>query len=61
MSKGFNIWGTVAWCALILIIVSSIPAIRQKAYTLFKVCHIIGMIGMLVGLCFHVKVCIPWW
>jgi hypothetical protein len=75
LSKPFMMAGLVSWVAILIIAITSVPKIRNAWYGLFKVscavdkprsltsevCHVAGMIMLLVGMCFHVDVAVPWW
>ncbi|WWD21829.1 hypothetical protein CI109_106317 [Kwoniella shandongensis] len=50
---GYVIWGYVALIALCIMVVSSIPVVRDMYYGFFKVSHVIGVILMIVGLGLH--------
>ncbi|KAK8846511.1 hypothetical protein IAR55_005597 [Kwoniella newhampshirensis] len=50
---GYVIWGYVALIALFIMVVSSLPMIRNMWYGVFKVCHVAGVILMIVALGFH--------
>ncbi|ORX38304.1 FAD-binding domain-domain-containing protein [Kockovaella imperatae] len=52
--------GLAAWIAVLVIGITSVPWLRQRFYTVFKASHFAGMIALLVGLAFHVKVAKPW-
>ena len=51
----------VAWSALVLLVLSSLPWIRKRWFTFFEACHAIGIILFIVGTGMHVKVAAPWW
>ncbi|ODO11642.1 hypothetical protein I350_00426 [Cryptococcus amylolentus CBS 6273] len=59
-AKPFAIYGYVAFGALILITLSSLPSIRKGYFRLFKFCHFIGMVATLVGLAWHVDSAVPY-
>ncbi|WVQ70853.1 hypothetical protein IAR50_000378 [Cryptococcus sp. DSM 104548] len=59
-AQSFAIYGYLAFGALILITLSSLPFIRQKCFRLFKFCHFIGMVSTLVGLAWHVDTAVPY-
>lgn len=59
--KPFVLYGWIAWAALVLIVVSSLPWVRKRWFALFEVCHTIGIILFLAGTALHVKVAEPWW
>ena len=61
LSKPFVLAGLLSWVAIVLIAVTALPRVKDKFYGVFKVCHIAGMMLLLVGMCFHVTVAIPWW
>ena len=61
MTKPMVIAGLVAWVGIIVIAVTSMPQVRNSCYSLFKGCHILGMLMLLVGMCYHIDVAIPWW
>ncbi|WVQ79582.1 hypothetical protein IAT38_001682 [Cryptococcus sp. DSM 104549] len=52
--KTYAIYGYVAFGCFFIIATTSIPWARSKYYTLFKMAHIFGFIGMIVGLGWHV-------
>ncbi|WWD19270.1 hypothetical protein CI109_103728 [Kwoniella shandongensis] len=55
----FIIWGYVALLGMVVIVVTSLPVIRNAYYGLFRVCHTLGIIALLLGLAFHRDECIP--
>jgi ferric-chelate reductase len=55
------VWAWVGWAGLVLIVVTSLPWVRKKWFTLFEFCHTIGIISFLMGTALHVRVAKPWW
>ncbi|WWC71353.1 uncharacterized protein I206_105308 [Kwoniella pini CBS 10737] len=58
-AKPFAMWGLLAYFALVLIVVTSLPWVRKAWHGVFEVCHFVGIVGLLVGLALHVAVAIP--
>ncbi|WVQ85105.1 hypothetical protein IAT38_007270 [Cryptococcus sp. DSM 104549] len=56
----FAVMGYLAYAALILIVISSLPWARKAFYGVFKVCHFVGMVGLLVGMAWHVDSAVPY-
>lgn len=52
--------GWISTSALCVIVITSLPFVRSRLYSLFEVCHILGMFGFLIGLALHIKVAVPW-
>jgi len=52
--------GYLAFGALCMLAMLSLPVIRRRAYTLFIHSHWAGLIIMIVTSCLHVPACIPW-
>ncbi|EIW68440.1 hypothetical protein TREMEDRAFT_74287 [Tremella mesenterica DSM 1558] len=60
LSQKFILFGLLGWLAQILIVISSLPWVRKHWFGVFEVSHMIGMIGLLVGLGFHVDQAKPY-
>ncbi|WVR09409.1 hypothetical protein IAU60_006476 [Kwoniella sp. DSM 27419] len=57
--KPFAMWGILAYFALVLIVITSLPQVRKAWFGIFEVCHFVGIVGLLVGLALHVPVAVP--
>lgn len=55
-----GVTGYVAFAALLLIFITSLPIVRRWAYNFFHICHFIGIIAFLAGLGAHVIYAVPW-
>lgn len=55
-----GVTGFIAFAALLLIFVTSLPIFRRWAYNLFRICHFIGIVAFLAGLGAHVEGAVPW-
>lgn len=55
------LWAWIAWSALLLLAITSLPWIRKRWFTLFEACHTIGIALFIAGTAMHVKVAQPWW
>lgn len=55
-----GVTGYVAFGALLLIFLTSLPIVRRWAYNFFHICHFIGIVAFLAGLGAHVKYTMPW-
>lgn len=55
-----GITGYVAFGALLLIFITSLPIVRRWAYNFFHICHFIGIAAFLAGLGAHVPYAVPW-
>ncbi|WVQ72012.1 hypothetical protein IAR50_001556 [Cryptococcus sp. DSM 104548] len=53
-AKQYARFGWLAFGSFFIIMFTSLPWVRNRCYGIFKACHIIGFILMLVGLGFHV-------
>ncbi|WWC63529.1 uncharacterized protein I303_106132 [Kwoniella dejecticola CBS 10117] len=58
-AKPFAMWGLLAYFALVLIVVTSLPWVRKAWHGVFEICHFVGIVGLLVGLALHVAVAVP--
>ncbi|OWZ68429.1 hypothetical protein AYX14_05490 [Cryptococcus neoformans] len=58
-SQRYVVCGYLAYAAILLITISSLPYIRRAYYGLFKLCHLVGMMMMLFGLAWHVDEAVP--
>ncbi|WWC90475.1 uncharacterized protein L201_005411 [Kwoniella dendrophila CBS 6074] len=58
-AKPFAMWGLLAYFALVLIVITSLPWVRKAWHGVFEICHFVGIVGLLVGLALHVPVAIP--
>lgn len=54
------IYGSLGFWALCMIVISSLPVVRKMAHGVFKICHLIGIMGFLIGTAFHVPSAQPW-
>lgn len=52
--------GNIAFAAVCLIAVTSLPRFRASAYGVFKVSHYIGIVTLLAGMGAHVPSAVPW-
>jgi predicted ferric reductase len=58
--KGYVVAGYASTLALFILVLTSLPFIRNRFYAVFKVCHFIGIFGFLIGLALHIKQAVPW-
>ncbi|WRT68624.1 uncharacterized protein IL334_005602 [Kwoniella shivajii] len=58
-AKPFAMYGLLAYFALVLIVITSLPWVRKAWHGIFEICHFVGIAGLLVGLALHVPVAIP--
>ncbi|KAK8854595.1 hypothetical protein IAR55_003334 [Kwoniella newhampshirensis] len=56
----FIVWGYISFIGILVMVVTSLPVIRNVYYGVFRVCHFVGMIAVLLGLAFHRDECIPY-
>lgn len=55
-----GVTGIVAFTAMCIIVVTSLPVVRRWSFTFFKMTHYLGIIMVLFGLGYHVEEAVPW-
>ena len=61
MAKPVMLSGFIGLMGLCLVTATSIPLIRDMFYGVFKICHLVGVFSLLIGLCFHKPETVPFW
>jgi hypothetical protein len=54
------VWGMTAAAGLTFMVVTSIPVVRRRLYSVFMISHVIGLVGFLLGLGMHVPEAVPY-